>query len=535
MRRATMERNADSKEISDRYWLIGSSTASILFHCAAFAVLSCSATLYPVVASPSANQVLWFYPSLLFGSRTVSSEVADTNTLSRTRREAPGPVSRPVPGRTEPPAATTRQGAAPVRQADPATVAAAERSVAQETPRELSLAALRVAPHPKASPPVKTEKVAHQFQNPLQPPAPAVVAQRQPPKEAEKQPDTPAVVRPHPGEAASLATPVAMPADQKENQALSTDSTRQGGHNFDRNPEGSNLLQPVNRGGSGAPTAGGAVVKEGEVGPALPAALSLKNESTRPQGVTHAATEHNGTGHRSPVVTTGGTVRDDGTVAGRKTLSASPARSASPVPQGAAKQAEPAVVARAPVQEVKPSAAEALERKAAAAPDQAKGLFSPPLTGDIKFELVARDDLLRGVKVTVGFRDFPRSRRGRLVSRAEAMRIRSMNPKIVMPGEKAIHAIIDHAAEGVYYLRVEPDRQQVSDVSITIRLFEGSSRARNKTVRVGALAGNRTVIRLMMPEGVVWEDSSAFSGSLEDSDSVTRFNSETGMEWKEYH
>jgi hypothetical protein len=276
-------------------------------------------------------------------------------------------------------------------------------------------------------------------------------------------------------------------------------------------------------------------VKEGEAGPVLPAAFSLEKEMARPQGVTHAATENSGTGYRPPVITAGGTVRDVGTVAGGKTASSLPARGASTVPQGGVKQVTPMVVAREPVQVVKPSAAEALERKAAGAPAQTKGLFSPPLTGDIKFELVARDDLRHGVKVAVGFREFPRSRRGRPLSRAEAMRIRSMSPKIVLPGENAIHAIIDHASEGVYYLRVELDRQQVADVSITIRLFEGSSRARNRTVHVGALAGNRTVVRLMMPEGVVWEDSSAFSGSLEDSDSVTRFNSETGMEWKEYH
>jgi len=37
-----------------------------------------------------------------------------------------------------------------------------------------------------------------------------------------------------------------------------------------------------------------------------------------------------------------------------------------------------------------------------------------------------------------------------------------------------------------------------------------------------------------MPEGILWEDEAAFSGSMEDSEGVTKFNSETGLLWKEY-
>jgi hypothetical protein len=317
MRRTPMERNAHRKEIAERYWLIGSSTASVLFHCAAFAVLSYSATIYPVVASPSANQVLWFYPSLFFGSRTLSSEAADTSVSSQTRREPTGPVSRPVPGRTEPPAATTRHGTTPVRQTEPATGAVAKHYVAEEAPQELSLASLRVVPHPKAAPPVKAEKEAHESHKPLEPLAPAIMAPRQPPKEVEKQANTPAVVRPRPGEAASPAPPVAVPADKRITQALSIDSTRQGGDISDRKPEGNNLLQPANRGeGSAAPSTGRTAVKEGDTGPALPVAFSLKKEMARPQGGVHAATERNETGHRTPGVATGAAVRDTGALTG---------------------------------------------------------------------------------------------------------------------------------------------------------------------------------------------------------------------------
>lgn len=31
--------------------------------------------------------------------------------------------------------------------------------------------------------------------------------------------------------------------------------------------------------------------------------------------------------------------------------------------------------------------------------------------------------------------------------------------------------------------------------------------------------------KVMMPEGILWDDKTAFSGILEDSESITRFNS----------
>ena len=35
-------------------------------------------------------------------------------------------------------------------------------------------------------------------------------------------------------------------------------------------------------------------------------------------------------------------------------------------------------------------------------------------------------------------------------------------------------------------------------------------------------------------EAILWDDESAFSGSMPDSNSVTKFNAATGLAWKEY-
>ena len=37
-----------------------------------------------------------------------------------------------------------------------------------------------------------------------------------------------------------------------------------------------------------------------------------------------------------------------------------------------------------------------------------------------------------------------------------------------------------------------------------------------------------------MPEAILWDDDASFTGSLEDSESTTKFNAQTGLYWKEY-
>jgi hypothetical protein len=67
-----------------------------------------------------------------------------------------------------------------------------------------------------------------------------------------------------------------------------------------------------------------------------------------------------------------------------------------------------------------------------------------------------------------------------------------------------------------------------------VRFYEKTSKAKSKPLGTRAVGNNERIARVLMPEGIVWEDDSAFSGSMEDSDSVTKFNSATGLVWKEY-
>ena len=209
-----------------------------------------------------------------------------------------------------------------------------------------------------------------------------------------------------------------------------------------------------------------------------------------------------------------------------------------PKPVTTAKQAVPPakLVENTPAKQVKKEPENGAREKAkpteAPAP---KGLFMPPLLGDLKIELIATRDVQRGVKVFVEYRDFPKAKRGRIISKREAMHIKPSKAKVVIPKSNTIQIIVDHSSEGIYYVRVQLDQLESIRALVRIKLFEAGPKARSKSLGMRTISSNETIIKILMPEGIFWDDADAFSGSLDDSDGITKYNTETGLVWKEYN
>ncbi len=163
-----------------------------------------------------------------------------------------------------------------------------------------------------------------------------------------------------------------------------------------------------------------------------------------------------------------------------------------------------------------------------------KAVVEPPVTGDLKMELFGKTRSLKGAKITVLFRDYPRSRRGKTMVKSEALRRRQINPRLVRPAENTLQAVVEVAAEGVYEFRVESESGGAIEAEYVARFYEKTGKAKSKSLGTRTVGNKERITRVLMPEGIVWDDDTAFSGSMEDSDSVTKFNSETGLVWKEY-
>lgn len=153
----------------------------------------------------------------------------------------------------------------------------------------------------------------------------------------------------------------------------------------------------------------------------------------------------------------------------------------------------------------------------------------PLLKGDLK--LVMAGTILPDTTVT--YSDFAPSRRDRPLSRAESRRASKIIPMVADGRDNARELVIARANPGVYTITAMPANGPAS-VTLSLKLYEGTSRAVTRELGRHTIANRKILLKILMPEGIVWDDDAAFSGSMEDSDGVTKFNAETGLMWKEY-
>jgi hypothetical protein len=160
-----------------------------------------------------------------------------------------------------------------------------------------------------------------------------------------------------------------------------------------------------------------------------------------------------------------------------------------------------------------------------------RGPVQPAPRGDLKLVLTGEP----GVRITVRFRDYPGSRPTRQSPRSQAAREQQVEPLLTVTGATTREALIPSAREGVYTVSVEPEGCNRATTSGTLILYEGSSRERTVPLQPRSVTATQQLFKVLMPEAVLWDDPAAFTGTLEDSDSETRFNATSGLYWKEFH
>ncbi len=163
-------------------------------------------------------------------------------------------------------------------------------------------------------------------------------------------------------------------------------------------------------------------------------------------------------------------------------------------------------------------------------PDEAKGIVIPHLTGDLKVVVAGTKD----VKITFAFKEYPKSRRYRPISKSEASRVQTIAPRFLSPKENLIEAVVETAGEGIYDIVVEPmNGSQVSGAYL-IKVYENSGKGKTRSLGTKTVKEKTVIARILMPEGIFWDDDTSFNGYLEDSDSIIKYNSGSGLVWKEY-
>ncbi len=90
------------------------------------------------------------------------------------------------------------------------------------------------------------------------------------------------------------------------------------------------------------------------------------------------------------------------------------------------------------------------------------------------------------------------------------------------------------AEKGVYMFIINNGSAEVLDIDVNFLLHGGRGPERAKGYKDIKLAkGTRLEIKFLMPEAIFWDDDDYFTGEIEGPKTVTKFNDETGLIWKE--
>jgi hypothetical protein len=98
---------------------------------------------------------------------------------------------------------------------------------------------------------------------------------------------------------------------------------------------------------------------------------------------------------------------------------------------------------------------------------------------------------------------------------------------------KRILSVVN-ADKGIYTFVIGNAGTKTCIVNAVFLLFEKTRRERIKEYKVIQLApGTGVKFKFLVPDAIFWDDDDRFTGSMEDSDSITKFNSDTGLVWRE--
>ena len=121
-----------------------------------------------------------------------------------------------------------------------------------------------------------------------------------------------------------------------------------------------------------------------------------------------------------------------------------------------------------------------------------------------------------------------------MLTRSEVRREQIVTPLLAATREDTREAVIQTAREGIYLFCAEPAGSREVKATFTLKVFESGARERTAALGARSLSGPTVLVKILMPDAILGEDESAFTGSMEDSESETKFNATTGLYWKEF-
>jgi hypothetical protein len=153
----------------------------------------------------------------------------------------------------------------------------------------------------------------------------------------------------------------------------------------------------------------------------------------------------------------------------------------------------------------------------------------------LKITISSDGDDLGDISTRLVRRGYPSVKRGRKEIAADV----DMWEETVRPaGPETSHRekvmSVPIAERGTYAFHILNTSKAVRLLDVSFRFYDGAKVIRVKHYpAVGLPGGAAATYRFIMPDAIFWDEEDRFAGSIEDSDSITKFNDATGLFWRE--
>jgi hypothetical protein len=156
------------------------------------------------------------------------------------------------------------------------------------------------------------------------------------------------------------------------------------------------------------------------------------------------------------------------------------------------------------------------------------------LVQDIKIEVAAEKRALSDISMGLTIRAHPADRKKHTGDAERKIEMAEIAIGRGDPGASATKTLTVKIAEKGVYIFSLTNTGNASSVAVVFRLHARSEKERIKEYKSLPLTPASVMrFKFLMPEAIFWDDTERFSGSIEDSHSVTKFRYETGLLWKE--
>src|SRR4030043_918759 len=158
------------------------------------------------------------------------------------------------------------------------------------------------------------------------------------------------------------------------------------------------------------------------------------------------------------------------------------------------------------------------------------------LMRDIKIEILSADTEMSGLTFHLLKKTHPMENRKPESGKQKEIDIAEEKEETSASGSSGGKKLfsVAKAEKGIYTFIIKNRGKKAHDASVVFRLFEGKTGERIKEFKAVQLSPD-TVLKLkfILPEAVFWDDEYYFTGTIESSNTLTKFNDRTGLIWKE--